>query len=174
MKPTVRPGARVWFRALGEHVVRRGDVLIYAERPGLVVHRVVARPGGSFRTKGDGRALFDSRLVPREAVLGRVVAVDRPHGTYSLEGGGARAYATGFSLLSLLVGLAGRLTSLADRAVRRLTGGPRERRPFSITLAWCAQAVMTGIDAALFRLCHAKVPPPEDQASDVGGEAAVE
>ena len=160
MAPTLAEGRRVWFRPPGERGVRRGDILVYADRAGLVVHRVVGcRADGRYRTKGDGRATFDTRRLPPDDVGGRVFAVERRRGIYSLDGPGPRAYATAMAAFSNLVGGVARLASTADGVLRRMTGGRTKARPASFVVGHAAQAVARVADGLLFTLLHATISP---------------
>ncbi|MCC6619609.1 MAG: S24/S26 family peptidase [Deltaproteobacteria bacterium] len=72
MWPCVRAGELVDIAPLsGDPDV--GDVVLVQARTTLVLHRVVARAGDLFVTKGDAEPEIDGR-VPRERVLGHVPA----------------------------------------------------------------------------------------------------
>jgi hypothetical protein len=76
---------------------RPGDLIVFAQRDYLVVHRYLgeaAAPDGTpcLRTRGDGRNQLDPP-VRLESVRGHVVAVRRGGIWRSLEGGRARAFA---------------------------------------------------------------------------------
>ena len=80
MAPFLLPGDRLLLATVRVESLVVGDLVAIAARPCPIVHRIVAvsaRQGGqTFVTKGDAGAMFD-RQFPPEAVLGRVVSVQR-------------------------------------------------------------------------------------------------
>lgn len=70
MLPTLRPGDSVRV-AHGQKRILRGDIVVFRQNGGLVIHRVLAARGEFLLTKGDNRLRPDSP-VPSAAVLGRV------------------------------------------------------------------------------------------------------
>jgi hypothetical protein len=163
MEPTLAEGARVWFRPLGARPVRRGDVLLYLENARLVVHRVVGRHGdGSLRTKGDGRATFDVRPTSLDAVIGRVVGVERGGAAYSLEGRGARVYARWLALVSAVVGRSAGVAYRADAVLRRALRLRSERTLLAAVVGRSARIVLHVADRVLFPLLHARHPAPTE------------
>jgi hypothetical protein len=70
MLPALPPGCTIEIRALdGEP--RLGDLLVFAGRDALVVHRLVAKRGSSLILQGDNRGLPDPP-VTAERLIGRV------------------------------------------------------------------------------------------------------
>lgn len=62
--------------ALAGASVREGDVVLFRDEEGLVLHRVVrVEQRGALRTKGDANATVDRRPVPLDQVCGRVAFV---------------------------------------------------------------------------------------------------
>lgn len=55
--------------------VEPGDVACFVDAGGLVCHRVVGRDPAGWRTRGDANGGEDTRVVPRHALVGKVVAV---------------------------------------------------------------------------------------------------
>ena len=168
-------------RPLGDGLPRRGDILLYAERAGLVVHRVVGPTAGGWRTKGDGRVTFDSRPVALDAVVGRVYAVERRAGRFSLDGTRARIYARGLALCSSVCGGAASVADLGDRALRRLIRSSGRPRPLGRVMALAWQAFVVVLDLALFRLAHRRLDDTEtpaatapDEECRVGRDGALE
>ena len=76
MLPFLRDGDVLEIRPAPAAEIGIGDVICY-EPPsgGLCLHRVVARDGRGFVTRGDALAYVE--VVPAAAVLGRVSAVER-------------------------------------------------------------------------------------------------
>jgi hypothetical protein len=167
MAPLFLGGERLaWCRS--DVAPRTGDLLLYLQRPGPIVHRVVGRAaGGSWRTKGDNRPACDALTVSDRAVLGRIVAFERGREVFSLEGRGARCYARAAAFLSRAGDLGYRAAGLGDAVLRRAffflgerAGGEILRRP-----AWWAQRLsQRALHSMLFAACHARLaelPFPE-------------
>ena len=80
MAPFLLPGDRLLLATVAVESLVVGDLVAIAARPCPLVHRMVAAPGrrGGQRvvTKGDAGTTFD-RQFPPEAILGRVVSVQR-------------------------------------------------------------------------------------------------
>lgn len=79
MSPAIGDGDVVTFGPVGSEAVRRGDVLLYASRRGLTVHRVEGRLDGiepAFRVRGDALG-SPMESVETSQVLGRAEAVER-------------------------------------------------------------------------------------------------
>jgi len=70
MWPWIADGDLVMIEPLG-HSPAIGDVVLVEARTTLVLHRVVARAGDAFVTKGDAEPAVDGR-VTRERILGHV------------------------------------------------------------------------------------------------------
>lgn len=80
MAPFLQPGDRLLLATVAVESLAVGDLVAIAARPCPIVHRIVAAPGRRggqlLVTKGDAGTTFD-RQFPPEAVLGRVVSVQR-------------------------------------------------------------------------------------------------
>ena len=70
MWPLYRPGQRVIIHACAPEDLRVGDVVLFAGRERLVLHRVIACRPGMVLTKGDARVDTD-RWVQHDQVIGR-------------------------------------------------------------------------------------------------------
>lgn len=76
----VRGGSMQPAMAVGDVVVvvpriavAPGDVACFMDEGGLVCHRVVGRDPAGWRTRGDANGAPDVRVVPRHALVGKVV-----------------------------------------------------------------------------------------------------
>jgi len=78
MHPFVQDGDTVTVRPLASGRPRMGDVVafVHPATGGVRIHRVVKADSGTYRLKGDN-ALGEDGAFPREAILGRVVRVER-------------------------------------------------------------------------------------------------
>jgi signal peptidase I len=77
MRPTLRAGDRLMIEPIRpDGPLVMGEVVVAATDGRLVAHRVEALNGREVVMRGDARAAADPP-IPREAVLGRVVAVSR-------------------------------------------------------------------------------------------------
>jgi hypothetical protein len=89
MLPFLRDGDVLEIRPVSPVEIRVGDVICYEPSPGeLCLHRVVARDGRGFVTRGD--ALTHVEVVPAASVLGRVRAVERSGRAWRLDTWAAR------------------------------------------------------------------------------------
>ena len=89
MLPFLRDGDLLEVHPVAPVEVRVGDVICYEPSPGaLCLHRVVARDGRGFVTRGD--ALTQVEVVPAASVLGRVSAVERHGRAWRLDTWSAR------------------------------------------------------------------------------------
>jgi hypothetical protein len=156
MRPTFEDRASVWIEQGARP--RFGDVLVHSNGEFLIVHRVVAvHAGPLYRTKGDGLAYLDPRLVPAGEVLGRVVAVERRGLRYRIDGSGGRVYAKLAAALSATEGFFYRFAYRIDRALGALfegyegAGGPRLCRAVVDILGRFKFALL---DAFFFRLMN--------------------
>jgi hypothetical protein len=135
----------------------------------LVVHRVLRHlSDGSYLTKGDGRATFDSEPVAPGEAIGRVVAFDRGGGLVSAEGRGPRFYAGILSFHSEVIGLLSATASLGDRAARRLFRRADTPLWMRRVVALADRLVLRAADMLLFRLFHRRwwpPPTPDEPAS---------
>lgn len=123
MLPSLWPGDRLRIRPADPRTLDLGEVVLCAREGRLIAHRLVdlrARAGGPLLiTRGDRLRHRDSPFGP-EALVGRVVAVERP--------GRAPAAVPAFRgwrrVLGWMLGRSGRLTGWALR-LRALTAGRR-------------------------------------------------
>lgn len=78
MSPFIKDGDIVTVSPLGEVPPRIGDVVIFIHpvNGNIVVHRLVAKSGNTYRVKGDNSPGMTT-LLPRETVLGRLVRLER-------------------------------------------------------------------------------------------------
>lgn len=89
MLPLLKPGDVVELDH-SRSALRRGDVVAYRAGRTLVIHRVLRTPAGSdVRLAGDNRSLTDE-AIPLEAVVGRVVGVERDGRRWRLDSARAR------------------------------------------------------------------------------------
>jgi len=121
MLPFLRHGDLLHIRPLPPAAIGVGDVICYEPSPGtLRLHRVVARDGRGFVTRGDALTYVED--VPEAFVLGRVSARERAGRRRRLDGPAARRRAR---LIVLAAPLLARLLPVALslrrgwRAVRR-------------------------------------------------------
>jgi len=154
MRPTLLPGrsVRVTF-CTGEF--RLGDLVVFRQVDYLAVHRFLGRsrdPGGALRlkTRGDGAQRLDPAVDPAR-VVGRVMALERPDGWWSVDGGGARGYAIALALHDLFWAAAGAWAGRIDGVLG--TGwGPRVGR--------LDAGLLLALDTVGFRALHSRVAPP--------------
>ncbi|MBP7148948.1 MAG: hypothetical protein KBD01_15565 [Acidobacteria bacterium] len=153
MAPLLQGGERLrWRRPAG--TPRRGELVVFAGAPGLVVHRVVRRRAGVLTTKGDARPAADVEHVATSAVIGVVDAIETGAAVTSLRGGGARFYAALATAISL--GGAGlyRVAALGDGALRRLLLRREGRAWLRRPAGWVQFGLQALLHALLFRACH--------------------
>lgn len=91
MTPTIRDGEAVTVEPVRAQEVRRGDILLYRAKSGLIAHRVVRiereRRAGERRyiLRGDASVTCDCP-VRAEQILGRVITVERDGRAIKLAG----------------------------------------------------------------------------------------
>lgn len=76
MAPLLRSGDVVWVEPVAPSALRRGDLVVVQRQGAWITHRLIARRGDRWYTKGDGLCHPDP-AVPGEAILGRVIAIER-------------------------------------------------------------------------------------------------
>lgn len=76
MAPLLRPGDTVWMEPAAPSSLKRGDLVVVQRAGEWVTHRLVARSGNRWHTKGDNLRYPDPP-VTGQAILGRVVAIER-------------------------------------------------------------------------------------------------
>jgi len=134
-----------------------GDLLLFRQQDYLVVHRFLgpaSREDGSpaFRTRGDGLPGLDP-AVERARVRGRVRAIEDRGRWWSLEGGGARAWALAVALHDLCWAGAAVVAGRADGLLRR------------VGLRLAVQTWVVRTDRALLGLAHRLLFPAFHRAS---------
>jgi hypothetical protein len=88
MRGTLAEGDGVQIASVPYDLLRRGDVVAYRSGDQLVLHRIVGRRGGYWRTQGDGNWRQDAAPLAPERFIGVVTARER-NGTTSVVTGGA-------------------------------------------------------------------------------------
>ena len=79
MAPLIRPGDELRLASLDGKRIFRGMLVAYPREARLVIHRVIACHGTGLVAKGDASPVPDPE-VPRDQVVGRVVALRGPAG----------------------------------------------------------------------------------------------
>ncbi len=157
MRPTILPGrsVRVTFCA---GPIRLGDLVVFRQADYLAVHRFLGRtrdPAGvsRLRTRGDGAQKLDPAVEPAR-IVGRVLALERPDGWWSVDGAVARSYAIAIALHDLFWAVVGSWAARLDRALG--TGWGRR-------VGRMDRGLLSFADTVGFRALHARVaPPPAD------------
>ncbi len=154
MVPMLRGGERLhWIKTAAP--ARQGELLIYVQSPGPIVHRVMwQRADGGWRTKGDGRGGFDVQAVARDEALGVVVAIERDGAVLRLDRFGARVYARLAAWLSLLSGVAFVTASAVDGVLRRLLRRQSHVSVMQVPAWWFGRAAQEALQLIGFRICH--------------------
>jgi hypothetical protein len=71
MHPTFRPGQILYVRPQVE-ALRPGDVIVYQDEVGCIVHRVCSIVSGQIITRGDNNRTPDTAPLPLDRLIGRV------------------------------------------------------------------------------------------------------
>jgi len=161
MLPTLAPGDALQVE-FGGGRPRPGDLVLFRQADGLVVHRCLARlrgPDGEatvLRMRGDGRPTFDPPVADGD-VRGLVRAIRRRGTWWALDrGAGARGWARAVAWHDHAWGL---LFAVVRMAAGSRSGADRPRGP----ARWVARAdrlALRAADRALFRWFHARMPAP--------------
>lgn len=79
MAPFIRDGDVICVSPLASRAPGTGDVVafIHPETKQLCTHRVLSAPGDTFLLQGDNMPERPDGRIPREAIVGRVTAVER-------------------------------------------------------------------------------------------------
>jgi hypothetical protein len=106
MFPSIKDGDILTIAPLQASAPRFGDVVVFTHfhTGRLVIHRIVGKRRGSYRTKGDNAPEEDG-MISRAAIVGRVTTVERNGEYVSLGLGLDRfiiAFATRYGLFPLL------------------------------------------------------------------------
>ena len=93
MHPTIKDGEMITVEPVTAPAVKRGDIVLYRSKNGVIAHRVVRAQPASCEPRlilrGDALTSSDSP-VALEQVLGRVALVERCGRSIKLAGGRAR------------------------------------------------------------------------------------
>lgn len=154
MRPGLHEGDEVLI-AFSTDGLRRGEILLFRQRDYLVVHRLLGRGRGGWRTRGDARNELDPWVAP-ERVLGRAIAQRRGERWWSLEGPGASLYRQGMAWHGLFWWAAGVVASWPQRLLRRVG----IRLPLRAGVAAIDRLQARLAHALLFRLLHRRCPEP--------------
>jgi hypothetical protein len=120
MAPFIRDGDVITVSPLQAARPVTGDVVAFVRPEGgnLVVHRVVARRGAAWWIQGDSVPEYESGLIPRESLLGRVTRIER-NGRYVRLGLGPERYVIAWlSRARWLIPLQVKLASWPRRTAR--------------------------------------------------------
>jgi hypothetical protein len=161
MAPLLEGGETVhWQRP--SRPPRLGDLLVFVQPPGPVVHRVMARgKKGIIWTKGDGRPEFDRTPVQPQEILGVVVALERGGEVRRLTGAKPRFYAAVVWCCSIFGAAVHWCAAAGDAVLRRLSPDTwGDRRLLRAPAWWLQRRTQELIHALLFKFCH---PVREDR-----------
>jgi hypothetical protein len=159
MVPTLADGDGIAVD-LGATVPRPGDLALFRQADGLVVHRFLravtrSRHGAHLRFRGDGRPSFDPPVASGD-VRGIVRAVRRGEAWWSLEGPAARAWARALAWH-------GRFWGFKFAVAHRIFGSRAPRTAMPWPVRWVARVdrmALRALDRALFRALHRRVSEP--------------
>ena len=106
MGPTILDGETITVEPAVAPSIRRGDIILFRTRTGVIAHRVVRieRRAGTrvrFIVRGDAMAVFDPP-VEADCILGRVVSVERNRRAVSLSSRPSKAYRAARSCASTI------------------------------------------------------------------------
>ena len=81
MHPTIRENEAITVRPVSVSAIRKGDIILYCWRQGVIAHRIVGidKAGGGairFIMRGDASGASTEQIKP-EQILGKVVAIKR-------------------------------------------------------------------------------------------------
>jgi signal peptidase I len=129
MLPLLREGDAVLV-AYGRDQIQRGNVVLFRQKGKLVAHRVwkiTQDDGGPILvTKGDSLFTFDAPL-PKERIVGRVVAVERNGRQFRLDSPGWQAAGWLIAVATLCVAVPVRGGQALLRRMRTGRGSRREK-----------------------------------------------
>lgn len=154
MLPLLRGGELLHWRRMARPA-EPGELLIYVQKPGPIVHRVIdARAAGGWITKGDGRGGFDVQPVLPDEAIGVVTAIERGGVRITLEQPGAKRYAACARAVSQVGGISYRVAERLDGLLRRLLRQQTAPRCFVVLSWWGQRGLQQVLYRLLFRLCH--------------------
>jgi len=76
MLPSIWPGDRLIVQRKPSKQIQPGQIILYKRNGGVVAHRVIARRGNEFVTRGDCMD-HDDAPVHASEIVGEVVAIER-------------------------------------------------------------------------------------------------
>ena len=79
MAPTIEDGDIVTLAPIADKTSLAGEIIVFARPPDeqLVLHRTLQRGANGWLTRGDN-CLTDDGMIPDDAILGKVVRIDKP------------------------------------------------------------------------------------------------
>jgi signal peptidase I len=83
MVPAIHPGDLLLIQRVSLKEISQGDIIVYAQRGVLMVHRVVRVDRPYLITRGDRALRNDPKVRPRE-LIGRVTLIQRGHRSLNL------------------------------------------------------------------------------------------
>lgn len=86
MQPTLKPGQIIYVRPQVQDI-QRGDVIVYRQSHGYVVHRVRDLKDDLLITRGDNNPQEDQQLVHPDQIVGVAVHVDQNGSFRKIHGG---------------------------------------------------------------------------------------
>jgi hypothetical protein len=86
MKPTFQTGQLLYVRPNVQDV-QPGDVLVYKQNNGHVVHRVISTNASGYITRGDNNRLKDAAPISPDQVIGRVELAEGEGAIHRIAGG---------------------------------------------------------------------------------------
>lgn len=75
MASTFSPGQVLYVRPATDEI-QPGDVVVYHQGDGYVVHRVTAIHAEGYKTRGDNNPFEDAELIPKDKIIGVVYGLD--------------------------------------------------------------------------------------------------
>jgi hypothetical protein len=125
MRPTLLDGDRIWLIPATAEELRLGDIVVWMDRTGPIIHRYVGwwrtRQGWRVLTKGDGVHRLDRPVHP-DCVVGRAVALVRRGEVEPLDGAATRLRGRRLAAGSLAVGVMAGGWDRGRRTFRRWAG----------------------------------------------------
>jgi hypothetical protein len=122
MSPFIKDGDVLTITPLQGSCPRFGDVAVFTHphTGKLIIHRIIGKRGGSYRTKGDNSSEEDG-MISREAILGRVTRVQR-NGKYASLGLGLDRFIIAFLIRTGLLPLLWPIWGLVRFFIRNRRG----------------------------------------------------
>ncbi|MCJ7663849.1 MAG: S26 family signal peptidase [Desulfobacterales bacterium] len=122
MSPFIKDGDVLTITPIEGTAPGFGDVVVFTHPNSgkLIIHRIIGKRGGSYRTKGDNSPEGDG-LISRAAILGRVIKVER-NGKYISLGLGLDRFIIAFVIRTGLLPLLWPVWRLVRFFMRRRPG----------------------------------------------------